>query len=251
MVGVMATARDWAARIEAWRASGQTSEDFCATRGFSAGILRHWAWKLGKTRRRRGSYGPKMTPVDHVRLLREVRVPSAPSGSASSAMRSPRRRRHLCRWSLVVRGSLFLPGSTGRRCRRSWKFSNAGRPTDRGDDSARRGGVRRIRAHRSEMELRSPRRHRRGAHRPPGALRSALHLLREAPCGPEGVVIRRLGNVPVLQVIGRRSFQAAHAARRSRHQRGHRRARTRGAARWHRHRHDGAEAAAAERPLIF
>lgn len=50
-----------------WRASGQTSEQFCAGQGFSAGVLRHWACRLGNRvrKRRTGS---------EIRLARVVRV---------------------------------------------------------------------------------------------------------------------------------------------------------------------------------
>ena len=36
----------WAARITAWRASGQTAGRFCADKDYSEGSLRYWASKL-------------------------------------------------------------------------------------------------------------------------------------------------------------------------------------------------------------
>jgi len=47
------TQQKWAERIAAWRESGLTSEKFCEGREFSANGLRHWAYKLGQTKRRR------------------------------------------------------------------------------------------------------------------------------------------------------------------------------------------------------
>jgi len=46
------TEKIWAQRVAAWRASGQSSEVFSRGRDFTAGGLRHWAYRL---RRRRGS----------------------------------------------------------------------------------------------------------------------------------------------------------------------------------------------------
>ena len=54
-----------------WRASGLTSEAFSADRGFTAGRLRQWAYRLGKTRKHARS-----APV--VRMARVVRVGSSP-----------------------------------------------------------------------------------------------------------------------------------------------------------------------------
>src|ERR1022692_3689886 len=48
-----ATEQKWAERVESWRESGLTSEQYSDGRGFSANGLRHWAYKLGKTERRR------------------------------------------------------------------------------------------------------------------------------------------------------------------------------------------------------
>ena len=55
----------------AWKASRQGADEFCAGEEFSAGSLRHWAWLLGLTRRRRK--GPKTT-AEPVQLARVVRV---------------------------------------------------------------------------------------------------------------------------------------------------------------------------------
>src|SRR5213076_701455 len=79
----MASAKVWSRRIDAWRASGLRSEDFCAGGDFSAGLLRHWAWRLGKTRRRHTGKDPASSPA-HVQLARVVRV-RTPSALADEA----------------------------------------------------------------------------------------------------------------------------------------------------------------------
>jgi len=57
----------------AWRASGQRADEFCAGEGFSAGSLRHWAWLLGLTRRRRGSAKAAAEPLQLARVVRVSR----------------------------------------------------------------------------------------------------------------------------------------------------------------------------------
>jgi hypothetical protein len=71
----MADAREWASRVAAWRASGQTSTEFCEGREFTPGGLRHWAHRLGKTRayRRRK---PQVEVAGRVRLARVERIPA-------------------------------------------------------------------------------------------------------------------------------------------------------------------------------
>jgi hypothetical protein len=45
-----ATEARWAERVVGWRASGQTARAYAATQGgFSAGGLRHWAYRLKKS----------------------------------------------------------------------------------------------------------------------------------------------------------------------------------------------------------
>jgi hypothetical protein len=41
----------WSKRVEAWRASGLTAEEYSAGRGFAAGTLRWWSSRLGRARR--------------------------------------------------------------------------------------------------------------------------------------------------------------------------------------------------------
>ena len=79
MVEDMARAEVWTKRIKEWRASGLRSDDFCAGRGFSPALLRHWAWRLGLTRRRRRADG-SAAASSQIRIARVVRVPSGREG---------------------------------------------------------------------------------------------------------------------------------------------------------------------------
>ena len=69
----MASEATWRARVSAWKASGARADDFCEGEEYSASLLRHWAWRLGLTRRR--ARRRARTSVT-VRLARVVR-PSA------------------------------------------------------------------------------------------------------------------------------------------------------------------------------
>jgi len=72
------TAEKWAERIAAWHESGLTSNKFCEGREFSANGLRHWAHKLGQTKRRRQEAS--------MRIARVVPVPApVPPTRAASA----------------------------------------------------------------------------------------------------------------------------------------------------------------------
>jgi hypothetical protein len=64
-----ATEQKWAERVESWRESGLTSEQYSDGRGFSASGLRHWAYKLGRTERPRPT-----VEVPDVRIVRVVRA---------------------------------------------------------------------------------------------------------------------------------------------------------------------------------
>lgn len=59
------TAAEWAERVQAWRASGQTAPAFAEGKGFSASLLRWWGSELS---RRSGT-------DKAVRLARVVRLP--------------------------------------------------------------------------------------------------------------------------------------------------------------------------------
>jgi hypothetical protein len=67
----MARASEWAARVEAWRASGLELREFCEAQEYSAKSLQWWSSQL----RRKG----KLTPSGgkRVALARVVRTPSA------------------------------------------------------------------------------------------------------------------------------------------------------------------------------
>lgn len=84
-----------AERIDSWRESGLTSEQYSDGRGFSANGLRHWAYKLGKTERRR-----PMVQVPEVRSLRVVRGTAEAGGPVAQAplkVNLPRQLRILAR----------------------------------------------------------------------------------------------------------------------------------------------------------
>jgi hypothetical protein len=66
------TQATWAARVAAWRSSGQTAPAFCAGKEFSAGGLRYWSSRLGRE------------PGEDVRMARVVRalpMPEPPTAS--------------------------------------------------------------------------------------------------------------------------------------------------------------------------
>jgi|SRR5580698_2440775 hypothetical protein len=64
------TEAKWAARVDAWRASGETAPTFCKGKGFSPGGLRYWSSQLTKN---------GTQPADgEVRLARVVRKAAVP-----------------------------------------------------------------------------------------------------------------------------------------------------------------------------
>jgi hypothetical protein len=65
------TEAKWAARVEDWRASGETARAFCEGKGFSPGGLRYWSSRL-----RKGA--PSAAASGGVRLARVVRSAAAP-----------------------------------------------------------------------------------------------------------------------------------------------------------------------------
>jgi hypothetical protein len=75
----MASAETWARRVAAWKASGRSSEAFCKGKAFTAGGLRHWAYRL----RCEGRDEPE--PV--IRIGRVLRRP-APAEAAKPAQPS-------------------------------------------------------------------------------------------------------------------------------------------------------------------
>ena len=74
-----ATERKWAERVQEWKASGSSADDFARGRGFESSTLRWWSSRLG-----RGAVsGAARSPAKaDVRLVRVVRT----SESASRSM---------------------------------------------------------------------------------------------------------------------------------------------------------------------
>lgn len=72
----------WSERVEAWRSSGLTSKAFCEGKDFTAGGLRHWAYRLRQTRPRKQGTLPvrvaKVVPVPRPAPVPEPAPPSAP-----------------------------------------------------------------------------------------------------------------------------------------------------------------------------
>ena len=57
----MASAEEWTKRVEGWRASGQTTEDYATTRGWPVKMLWKWSSKLNQQERARRR--PALVPV--------------------------------------------------------------------------------------------------------------------------------------------------------------------------------------------
>jgi hypothetical protein len=89
------TESKWAARVAAWRASGQTAPEFCEGKDFKAGGLRYWASRLHK--------GKDATPTRDERV---ARVPQAVQPPAAAKEASPPGQVRLAR---VVRAARPAP----------------------------------------------------------------------------------------------------------------------------------------------
>jgi hypothetical protein len=61
------TKATWRSRVAAWRASGETAEEFSADQGFAVGTLRWWSSRLG----REGT--PASVASSGIRLAKVVR----------------------------------------------------------------------------------------------------------------------------------------------------------------------------------
>jgi transposase len=70
----MTKASEWAARVEAWRASGQSASDYCASRDYTAKSLQWWASRL----RRNEEAGRSQPSAEPVRFARVVSVKASP-----------------------------------------------------------------------------------------------------------------------------------------------------------------------------
>src|ERR1041384_6411973 len=57
----------WRSRVAAWRASGETAEEFSAGRGFAVGTLRWWSSRLGR------ESAPASVASSGIRLAKVVR----------------------------------------------------------------------------------------------------------------------------------------------------------------------------------
>ena len=64
----------WRQRVEEWRASGLTADEFGKTRGFQGGALRHWASALKMTKPRRRKRDTEPGSLRRLQLARVVRV---------------------------------------------------------------------------------------------------------------------------------------------------------------------------------
>lgn len=71
----MTRAPEWAARLEAWRASGKSANEFCAEHGYSAKNLVWWSSYF----RRKAAPVPKRRRVMLARVVRKrAAAPAAP-----------------------------------------------------------------------------------------------------------------------------------------------------------------------------
>jgi len=73
MTATAATERMWAERVRAWRASGESAEDFAEGKGFAGSTLRVWSSRLGQM-----AGSPRL-----VQLVPRAPVP-APSAASGS-----------------------------------------------------------------------------------------------------------------------------------------------------------------------
>ena len=67
----MTTEAKWAARVKAWRESGQTADGFAVGKEFAAGTLRWWASRLARR--------------DRVPMARVIRRPASEAASPAEA----------------------------------------------------------------------------------------------------------------------------------------------------------------------
>jgi hypothetical protein len=65
----------WAKRIDRWRASGLTAEEFASEIGVKGSTLRHWSWVLGRERRGSGDERGRRARPREVAFV-EVATPS-------------------------------------------------------------------------------------------------------------------------------------------------------------------------------
>jgi hypothetical protein len=91
--GGMTSTKEWARRVGQWRASGKSSEEFAAGKGFTGGGLRYWAHRLKLEAEGAASSAPaacgtkqetsRATAQRAVRVARVIR--SSPGAAAVAA----------------------------------------------------------------------------------------------------------------------------------------------------------------------
>lgn len=82
------SAEDWAKRIERWRESGLTADQFAAELGINAGSLRFWGYKLNKAKR--AAAGVSMAPRKRRELGGTAFVEVRSAASSSYPLHGPR-----------------------------------------------------------------------------------------------------------------------------------------------------------------
>ena len=67
----------WAKRVERWRTSGLTADEFAAEVGVKANTLRHWSWLLGRENRAPSATATKRSSPRAVPFVEVVAAPSS------------------------------------------------------------------------------------------------------------------------------------------------------------------------------
>jgi hypothetical protein len=77
----------WTKRVERWRASGLTAEEYAREIGVKANTLRHWSWLVGQKRRARDR-APARRVAGRVQpaFVEVVTAPAAPAATASGEL---------------------------------------------------------------------------------------------------------------------------------------------------------------------
>ena len=75
----------WVKRVERWRASGLTAEEFAAEIGVNANTLRHWSWLVGRDNRTPSPTATKRTTPRAIPFV-EVVAPPASCSPAPDAL---------------------------------------------------------------------------------------------------------------------------------------------------------------------
>ena len=109
--GGSAGAREWAERIEGWRASGQTQVNYCADRELSVSGLRKWIVKLGSSRSPSKSR-PTMLPIP----LRPATPATLPALEREAALEIVLPNGTAIRASGVIAAELTLSIARALRC---------------------------------------------------------------------------------------------------------------------------------------